>query len=78
LGDNIFEIAITAILSIGGWFVKHMHGKIEKNQEDLAAYKTHVAENYANKNNLEAVMDEVQYVRGAVDDIKRILINKVQ
>jgi len=58
--------------------VKHMHGKIEKNQEDLAAYKTHVAENYANKNNLEAVMDEVQYVRGAVDDIKRILINKVQ
>lgn len=76
MGDNIFELIISAILAVAGYIMKHLHGKIEKTEDDLAAYKTHVAENYVHKNHLKEVVDEVKYVRGAVDDIKTMLISR--
>lgn len=68
------------LVSIGvvGWFMRQLHAKVETTERDLSSYKTHVAENYVNKDVLRDIRNDVAECRAGIDDIKNILIGKKQ
>lgn len=71
--QHLFDILVGIIVTIVGFFAKHVHEKAEKVQSDLASFKTHVAENYAHNGRIDEIKDIVANTNARVDDIYKLL-----
>lgn len=70
LFTRIIEGLLAAVAAGGWWFMKLVHSDTRKVTEDLAAYKTEVAQQYASKNDIEDIRGDLKEVKG---DIKLLL-----
>lgn len=68
--SRIIEGLLGIVLGGMSWFMLMIHGKTQKTSEDLAAYKTEVAQTYASKSDMEDIKDDLKEVKG---DIKQLL-----
>lgn len=56
---QFFTAIFTFLLGLLGFFMKSAHSKIEKNTEELSAFKTHVALEYPTKESINDRFDKV-------------------
>jgi hypothetical protein len=57
--DNIFELILGGVVSVVGFFLKGVHAKVEKTNEELHEFKTHVAMNYPTKEAMDKRFDKL-------------------
>lgn len=76
--QHYFDMLLMGVVTIMGFVWKSLHSKVESHGDDLAAFKTHVAENYANNDRINEIKVIAQNTNQRVDDIYMILTKKVK
>jgi DNA-binding transcriptional regulator GbsR (MarR family) len=66
---EIFDTLLGIIITIIGFFAKHVHNKAEETQKDLAAFKTHIAENYTHNSRIDEIKNDIAYANKRLDMI---------
>jgi len=56
---DVVQTLFGVILALVAGFAKHVHGKTEKNADDLAAFKTYVATNHPTNDGINHRFDQV-------------------
>ncbi len=71
--QHLFDILVGIIVTIVGFFAKQVHADAKENAKDFAAFKTHVAENYAHNGRIDEIKDAVANANKRLDSIYEIL-----
>ncbi|NPT59123.1 hypothetical protein [Paraburkholderia elongata] len=63
----------TAVGTVAWWTFRSIHGRVEANEKDLAAFKLHCAETYVTSSALEKAIDRFsESINAVFDKLNRI------
>ena len=69
----IVQTLLTALCGVLWYMFLQVKGKSEKNADDLATYKTHIAENFATTNDLTKAVETMgQNIQNVLSTVVRI------
>ncbi len=71
--QHLFDILVGIIVTIVGFFSKQVHADNKETSKELAEFKTHVAENYANNGRIDEIKDAVTNANKRLDSIYELL-----
>lgn len=57
--DHFIQIIFSGIIGILGFFIKMIHAKAEKNQTDIASFKTYVALTHPTKETIDRILEKI-------------------
>lgn len=57
---HLFEMIVTGFVGLLAWLMSLVHGNVQKNERDLAAFKTHVAINHPLKDSIDGRFDRIE------------------
>ena len=66
--EHFFEVIMGLMISVIGFFVKDVHGKINKTSEQLSDFKLHVASRYPTNENIEKRFDKIDAHLSKIND----------
>ena len=73
---ELWKLISAPIMGVFAWWNLMLHNKIEKNTQDLAEHRLHIAEHYAKKIDIDKIYDKIEKVEDGVNEIKKLLMKQ--